>query len=58
MQSSIKENNIRLFTQADNEFHRAIVASCENETMLAMWESLKIQVQVIATLVKASMPLD
>jgi DNA-binding GntR family transcriptional regulator len=58
MQSATKENNIRLFTQADNEFHRAIVASCENETMLAMWESLKMQVQVIATLVKASMPLD
>jgi DNA-binding GntR family transcriptional regulator len=58
MQSAIKENNIRLFTQADNEFHRAIVASCENETMLAMWESLKMQVQVIATLIKASMPLD
>ena len=58
MHSATKENNIRLFTQADNEFHRAIVASCQNETMLATWESLKMQVQVIATLVKASMPLD
>ena len=58
MQSATRENNIRKFTQADNEFHRAIVASCENETMLVMWESLKMQVQVIATLVKASMPLD
>ncbi|MBT8328124.1 MAG: GntR family transcriptional regulator [Desulfofustis sp.] len=58
MRSATKAHNIRMFTQADNEFHRAIVASCENETMLAMWESLKMQVQVIATLVKASMPLD
>jgi DNA-binding GntR family transcriptional regulator len=58
MRSSTKDNNIRLFTQADNEFHRTIVAACENETMLTMWESLKMQVQVIATLVKASMPLD
>lgn len=58
MQAATKENNIRLFTQADNQFHRAIVASCENETMLTMWESLKMQVQVIATLLKASMPLD
>ena len=57
-QAATRENNIRLFTQADNQFHRAIVASCENETMLSMWESLKMQVQVIATLVKASMPLD
>lgn len=58
MQAATRENNIRLFTQADNQFHRAIVASCENETMLSMWESLKMQIQVIATLVKASMPLD
>jgi DNA-binding GntR family transcriptional regulator len=58
MRSAINENNIRQFTQADNEFHRAIVASCENGTMLTMWESLKMQVQVIATLVKTSMPLD
>lgn len=58
MKAATKENNARKFTQADNQFHRAIVASCENDTMLSMWESLKMQVQVIATLVKASMPLD
>ena len=40
MQSAIRENNIRTFTQADNQFHRAIVSSCDNETMLSMWESL------------------
>ena len=58
MKAATKENNARMFTQADNQFHRAIVASCENDTMLSMWESLKMQVQVIATLFKASMPLD
>jgi DNA-binding GntR family transcriptional regulator len=58
MQAASRSNNIRLFTQADNNFHRAIVAHCGNQTMLTMWESLKMQVQVIATLVKVSMPLD
>jgi DNA-binding GntR family transcriptional regulator len=58
MQSASRVNNIRMFTQADNGFHRAIVSHCSNKTMQVMWESLKMQVQVIATLVKASMPLD
>ncbi len=58
MQAAIRDNSIRTFTQADNQFHRAIVSYCDNETMLSMWESLKMQVQVIATLLKASMPLD
>ncbi len=58
MQSAIRGNNIRTFTQADNQFHRAIVSYCDNATMLSMWESLKMQAQVIATLLKASMPLE
>ena len=58
MQSASRAINIRKFTQADNGFHRTIVSHCANETMRLMWESLKMQVQVIATLVKASMPLD
>ena len=58
MQSAIRENNIRTFTQADNQFHRAIVSYCDNATMLSMLESLKMQAQVIATLLKASMPLE
>lgn len=52
------QGNIRMFTQADNLFHRSIVAFSSNETMLSIWESLKMQLQVIATLVEASMPLD
>jgi len=58
MRAAAADSNIRKFTQADNDFHRAIVASCENQTMLTTWEALKMQVQVIATLLKASMPLD
>ena len=58
MQSATRDNNIRMFTQADNQFHRSIVSYCDNETMLSMWESLKMQAQVIATLLKASMPLE
>ncbi len=58
MRQAKQDANIRMFTQADNQFHRAIVSSCRNETMLGMWESLKMQQQVIATVVKASMPLD
>lgn len=55
---AVQKGSIRTFTLADNAFHRCIVAYCSNKTMLAMWESLKVQMQVIATLVKASMPLD
>lgn len=58
MQSATRDNNVRMFTRADNDFHRAIVSRCENTTMLTMWESLKMQIQVIATLLKASMPLE
>ena len=53
-----QKRNIRIFTEADNQFHRAIVASCHNETLLSIWESLKMQLQVIATLVETSVPLD
>jgi len=55
---AVQKGSIRMFTQADNAFHRSIVAFCSNATMLVMWESLKVQMQVIATLTKASMPLD
>ena len=57
MKQAADEKSIRAFTEADNQFHRAIIASCNNETMLSMWESLKMQLQVIAVLVEASVPL-
>ena len=58
MKRATQEEDIGKFTQADNRFHRAIVASGNNETMLSIWESLKMQLQVIATIVEASMPLE
>ena len=58
MKQAASDGNIRVFTQADNLFHRSIVAFGNNATMLSIWESLKMQLQVIATLVEASMPLE
>ena len=58
MEDAVKRDNIRLFIQADNHFHRSIVEFCDNETMLSIWDSLKMQLQVVASLVEASMPLN
>jgi DNA-binding GntR family transcriptional regulator len=58
MRQAMTDSNIRQFIEADNSFHRAIVTCCGNETMLSMWESLKMQLQVVATLMEASMSLD
>ena len=58
MKQAVDGKNIRAFTEADNRFHRAIITNCNNETMLSMWESLKMQLQVIAVLVEASVPLN
>lgn len=58
MHNSLSQNDVKAFTQADNEFHRAIIESSGNMRMLEMWESLKIQLQILATHIEASMPLD
>lgn len=58
MRQAASKGNIRMFTHADNLFHRSIVSSTCNDTMLSVWESLKMQLQVFATLVEASMPLE
>lgn len=58
MRRAVKAGNTRLFIKADNGFHRAIVQCANNETMLTVWDSLRMQLQVMATLVKASMPLQ
>jgi DNA-binding GntR family transcriptional regulator len=58
MENAWKENNVKLFTQADNMFHRAIIESSENARMLELWDSLKIQSQVIATITEAEVPLE
>ena len=58
MISAFKDNNIRRFSRADNRFHHAHIYYTRNETMMSIWESLKMQLQVIATVVDASMPLE
>lgn len=58
MQKALAANDVALFTQADNLFHRAIIASSCNVKMLETWDSLKIQLQIIATHVEAAMPLE
>ncbi len=58
MQRAVLDNDVRRFTKADNAFHHTIVEFSGNETMLKIWDSLRMQLQVIATLVEASMPLE
>ncbi|WP_136806523.1 GntR family transcriptional regulator [Desulfosediminicola flagellatus] len=58
MHQAVIHNDVRRFTKADNRFHQAIVEFSGNETMLKIWGSLRMQLQVIATLVEASMPLE
>lgn len=58
MYAAKEENDIKLFIQADNLFHRAIIECSENVRMLEIWDSLKMQMQVIATHVEALMSFD
>ena len=58
MQKALTAANVARFTQADNHFHRAIIASSSNVKMLETWDSLQIQLQIIATHVEAAMPLE
>lgn len=58
MQKALSESNVQAFTEADNAFHRAIIDSCSNHQMLAIWDSLGIQLQIIATLGETSIPLQ
>ena len=58
MKKAMEDKDIKAFTFADNLFHRTIVKASGNNSMLDIWESLRIQFQVVATLLEASMPLD
>ncbi|MGB3211090.1 MAG: GntR family transcriptional regulator [Desulforhopalus sp.] len=58
MHKALMEEDVKSFTLADNLFHRAIVQFSGNRSMLNIWESLRMQLQVIATIVEASMPLE
>ncbi|PHR24458.1 MAG: hypothetical protein COA36_15575 [Desulfotalea sp.] len=58
MHQAMSENNNATFSMADNLFHRTIVESSGNKQMLSIWDSLRMQLQVIATIVEAATPLD
>lgn len=58
MQSALSQSDVQAFTEADNTFHRAIIDSSSNIQMLAIWDSLGIQLQIIQTLGETSMPLQ
>ncbi len=58
MRQAVDNQDVKSFTQADNLFHQAIVESSENANMLTIWKSLRMQLQVFATIVEVSMPLE
>ncbi|WP_169309029.1 GntR family transcriptional regulator [Desulforhopalus sp. IMCC35007] len=58
MRMAMLENDIKAFSMADNLFHRTIVKFSGNNNMLVIWDSLRIHLQVMLTLVETSMPLD
>lgn len=47
----------RQFTEADTQFHRTIIECSGNLRMLEIWDSLRVQLQIIAMLVETHMPL-
>jgi len=57
MHEAVKSGNVRAFTDADNRFHRAIIKCSGNNRMLEMWDSLRMQLQVLATVMETHMPL-
>jgi len=58
MESAVSERDIKTFSRADNLFHQSIVAFSGNNSMLSIWESLKIQMQVFATVVETSISIE
>lgn len=58
MHEAMLQGDIKTFSMADNLFHRTIVEFSGNQSMLDIWDSLKMQLQVIATIGEASMPLE
>lgn len=58
MEIAVSSANLRQFTEADNDFHRTIIECTGNSRMLEIWDSLHIQLQVIATLIETKMPIE
>ena len=58
MHEAMTKGDIKTFSMADNLFHRTIVEFSGNKSMRGIWDSLRMQLQVIATIGDASMPLE
>lgn len=58
MKTAMEKKDLQAFTLADNHFHRAIIHCSGNLSMLEIWDSLRIQFQVVSTLLETSMPLE
>ncbi len=58
MHTALQSGDVPSFTEADNMFHRVMIECSENARMLEIWDSLKIQLQVIATLAETAIPLE
>ena len=58
MAKAVEASDVKRFTKADNTFHRTIIEHANNTRMLEIWDSLKIQLQVIATLTEKAVPID
>lgn len=58
MHRAFLDEDIKSFTLADNLFHRSIVEFSGNRNMLSIWDTLRMQLQVAATITEASMPLE
>lgn len=57
MQDALNNQDVKVFTKADNKFHKAIIECSGNDRMLEMWESLKMPFQVITMLAETAIPL-
>lgn len=49
-----KERDVRAYSKANLEFHRAIVLASGNETLLMVWDSLAPEVRMVASAQKNS----
>jgi DNA-binding GntR family transcriptional regulator len=58
MQRAMEKGDLNSFTQADNDFHRTIVELSGNQSMLAVWEGQRMQLQVMATVMETSVTMQ
>jgi DNA-binding GntR family transcriptional regulator len=57
MQQAMEDGDLNAFTHADNDFHRTIVELSGNQSMVAIWEGQRMQLQVMATIMETSVTM-